>query len=266
MTLQEIPLAATGAVVCSVWSRNMDLWRRYVRAFAEQLDQVAVWEPGEPAELGDYGVFEHDRFKRSGNVFREPTLVLPAALAREATPAKWQGKRTLCGTASLGTAGGVRTPVARASGTLSTSSALFVVEVDSELRRLESPESLAEAVDEQVAEEWFARNLIVSQVHTARRFHVMVKDVETTECSVEADGEEIRAFLDGLRVEASLTGSGGAIVQNRTGPMSIRLVGFRRRYFSRRKDLRYFGASGGGDAPEDCIPAMDLIREWGLLP
>jgi hypothetical protein len=41
-------------------------WERYVRAFRKDLDRWAVWEPGSPVDVYDYGVVDDGRWRKLG--------------------------------------------------------------------------------------------------------------------------------------------------------------------------------------------------------
>jgi hypothetical protein len=65
-------------------------WQKYVRAFRKDLDAWAVWEPGSPVEICDYGVVEGGRWCKRGTLWEmvertdkdEPEKSLPVDLTR----------------------------------------------------------------------------------------------------------------------------------------------------------------------------------------
>ena len=60
----------------------MSLQSKYSSVVASELRHHAVWEPGEPVRLGDYGVLQGSRFTVHGNIEDDFGLQFdPAALA-----------------------------------------------------------------------------------------------------------------------------------------------------------------------------------------
>jgi hypothetical protein len=228
------------------------MWKRYLGAFSTALDLVAVWPPGDSVDLGDFGYLRKGRFLRDGNIFILPES---SSLPLEVAELKIAGKRILHGDLARDGKGEVQIAGNGASAALSTRSSILLVEFDSKTKSLKQPAKLGTCLLEALGPDWFKKYCVVSKVHSADRFHVLISQKSEREVRIEADAQVLHNLVDGLTVGVDVTSHSGDLFQDCSGPMWVGLLGYRRRFF---KPPELFHAAEG-DRPAE-LHSEELLK------
>jgi hypothetical protein len=203
---------------------NRPVWDRYIRAFHKELDKWAVWQPGSPADVCDYGVIDHGKWTKLGSLW-DLLERTEKDVIKETPPAN-----LMFGSASASAIdAGVNTPAvvgASVQLTFSNQNSFYVRAYQSTERSHQNLQNLGERLlklEKNWRKEWY----LVVGVRTAARFSVLASSEAGGEIKVTAPLPELQSFLLGAaNASASLqiAGSVGFSFIGKSGPIHLDLV------------------------------------------
>lgn len=249
----------------------MSIQRTYCRAMATELSRHAVWEPGSPMGLGDYGILNDGSLMKLGNI---EEFALPQSLKVELS------KPSSVEFASAGTKVLLIDPKAE----VKLPSQLGPVDGSAELRiSFEHANSIylraAKLVTEEIANidavarilrtvpSWHFNWVVVSKVAVAWRLSLILSAKERAEVSVHAATDVLKAFDSGsasANLNVSIAGDAAFKVVGASGPVFFDCIRLRRVLGGVKR-----GAQPGGIAlkPYEMVPpeaSDDSTGSFGL--
>lgn len=209
----------------------MAIHARYCRALAKQLSRHAVWQPGGPLLLGDYGTLRNGLFLKLGNV--EDFRGLDRIARSQSKPSK------LVFTSSGTTTAFTKGEAVVGQGELNVIEAKFRIEFQDEysiyLRgsgvRSEEITNLR-TVTEQLRgiESWNTGWMIVSSITVAKLLSVILAGGKNSEVSVQASAGVLEMFDSGeaeATAKLQISGQSGYSSVGASGPFLFDLVKLR---------------------------------------
>ncbi len=205
----------------------MSAYLSYMKAFGNDLRQIAVWEPGTHVELGDYGEVRKQSWERLGNLWD----LIPKADQRVR-----EYRNSTLDQLSLGSAEVIRgnsdAGFAGVPGSLSISirfgkeDSVFVRADKCETRSLTHIQEIAEQVASYNG--WEKNWTFVSEVRSAKRFLVLLGSTAGGQVQVTAKTNDLLdSFLaGGITADIGIQISGSEVLQflGRSGPIHMSLV------------------------------------------
>jgi len=226
----------------------MPEWERYIRAFRKDLDVWAVWQPGDPVALCDYGTIDTGRWRKLGSLWE----LVPRD--ESDIPAESSAMDMTLGSASVSTTeAGISAPTAiNASVTLRFSSegSLYVYAHNTINRTVANLQHVANRISP-LGDNWDGKNwYLVVGVRTADSFGVLASSHAGGEINVTATLTEFQTYLLGAAKAGAnlhISGSVGFSFIGCSGPIHVDLVRVRRRPwpFGGGVDVHGFGAEQG---------------------
>jgi hypothetical protein len=203
----------------------MSAYLSYMKAFGTDLRQVAVWEPGNKIELGDYGEVQDRRWVRLGSIW---DLINDQKLRDSRTSTLEQ--------LSLGSAqivsGNSNNTIEGTSGKLgltikfSSDQSVFVRANNCKTRSLNSLQAIANNLA--ATGSWKKQWTFVNEIRSADTFLVLVGSGSSGEINVTAETSDLLDEFVGGRLSTSngIQISGSEILQflGRSGPIHMSLI------------------------------------------
>jgi len=206
----------------------MPAWKRYVNAFRKDLDAWAVWEPGEPVDIGDYGSIDRGRWRKLGTLWslvERPEHLL----VQESTPTDVQyGSAAV--SAIEARAGTTPDSGAYVRMKFVSQDALFLRAHCSTHRSVANRHAL-DGLLLTLRERWQKDWLLVTGVRAAARFTVLAAGKGGGEIAVSAPLPELQSFLLGsatLSPSLQISGSVYFSYIGCSGPILMDLVRIKR--------------------------------------
>lgn len=206
-------------------------WKKYVRAFRKELDAWAVWQPGTPVELCDYGVVEGGRWSKLGSLWE----ILPRG--EEDTSEESEAAEFTFGSAYVSdiethadAPGGLASVTVR----FGTRDSLYVRASKSVFSRVANLQNLSHRVIA-AKDKWERNWYLVTGIRSATKFTVLSASEPNSEVKVSATVPDIQSFLMGsisANAGVSFTGNVSFSFIGRLGPIHIDLVRLRVRWWS----------------------------------
>lgn len=200
----------------------MSIQRSYARAVRKQLRRHAVWEPGAPFSLGDYGIIVDGCFRKLGNI-RDVSAVAPSPRLAEEGFFEFTSQGVVVGKVSAG-ADTKEVVDATLDLAFAESDTLFLRATGSRLEILDNLQDIADEL--QFEPRWKSNWKVITSVRSAEAFVLLFSDKGKTAVSIRAEP----AILKGLQVgkvsaEAGLTFAGdvGYKSVGRRGPIFLEL-------------------------------------------
>lgn len=226
----------------------MSIKSQYIAAVAKETGRYAVWQPGDPANVGDYGVTSKTEFRKLGNLtefdinFRCETT----------NPAHWEltsaGITTVLADAKgeLGTAH-VTGARARLRITFGHANSLFVRASDSVWSQIANLREVASVLQED--ERWDFTWRLVAGVRRSRSLVVLLATKANTAVSVEGEAPALQQFqLGGIGAHGrvAVAGEGAFTFMALDCPLIMGLAKIRRFPYGRSM-IKYSVGDGLSD-------------------
>jgi len=197
--------------------------REYVSVVGRELGRHAVWEPGLPLNLGDYGRIRGGTFVKLGNIADFP--ITPALISATAAKIKWAFTSSGVRTALLkGDAdGGVGS--AKLQIDCSRKKSLFIRSANSRVEQINNLQQIANAL--QTVDRWKPHWKMVRELRTVKNGLVLVSKVDGGSMELSGSLDEIQGLEDvgvkaatGIRISGDTSDSYMGI----DGPVLLGLV------------------------------------------
>jgi hypothetical protein len=194
----------------------------YIREYADSLHQIAVWKPGSPTALGDFGELQDRQWVRLGSIWDlipEPEL----SRLRTAKPSVSKPVSISFGRACLSKAQ-ANTGVSGIPGklimaiTFNERHSVFFRASKCISRSLTNTDAVVQCLWKLPKEKWRRSYRFVSEVSAAESFIVLVGGQAGTQATVSAESDEL---LNAFKV-GTIKGGFGI---NFTGDTSLKILG-----------------------------------------
>lgn len=232
----------------------MTIQARYCKALAKQLSRHAVWQPGSPLLLGDYGTLRSGQFLKLGNI--ADFLGQDRIVSIQSKPSK------LVFTSNGTTTALIKGDAAVCQGESNAAAAKFRIKFQDEysiyLRgsgvRSEDITNL-QTVTQQLRgiDAWNTGWMIVSNVTAAKLLSVILAGGKNSEVSIQASAGVLEMFDTGeaeATAKLQISGQLGYSSVGASGPFLFDLVKLRRILGGIKK-----GALPGQEFPFERVPA-----------
>jgi hypothetical protein len=213
----------------------------YANSVRSEIDRYAVWEPGQPLELGDYGELHDRTFQKRGNI-REFAV---SAEHSKGAPSLYEF--TSAGTTvaesdisgSVGVGSGGASPKVSMEFKFSREKGLVIRAAESHTIQISNLQKVAAQLH--ALRTWQFGWKIVSELRTASNATILMGRSAGSSMKIEASAQALEQFkLGSLKTEAGLaiTGEVGYKLVGASGPLLIDLVRVRRLWGGAARNLQ----------------------------
>lgn len=203
----------------------------YLSAFAKETGRFAVWHPGDPAELGDYGVVTKGEFRKYGNLYKELDC---EPKSENSSSANWEltsegvSSSWISAQADVGLDPAM-SAAARLDITFESENSLFVRAASSRWAQIANLYDLAGGL--QVDPWWDFSWRLVSGVRSAASLAVLLSTQAGARAEVQGDVPALQQFQlgqVGLKGGVSVSSQGAFSITGGDGPFLMSLVQIRK--------------------------------------
>lgn len=206
--------------------RVMAEWKNYLRSFRRDLDSWAVWEPGSPVELFDFGVLEEGRWFKRGSLW-DVTPKTADDTYEESEPADWSFGSASASGIDVGADAG--TAVGRVRICFGSRHSLYARGWKSTYLQVKHLHQLTDRILS-LKEEWPRDRYIVTGLRTAKKFTVLAASEPHSEITVTGCVPDLQSFMTGnltANATVNVTGKVAYSFIGKVGPIHIDLVRLR---------------------------------------
>jgi hypothetical protein len=243
----------------------LSIRHRYLSAFAREAGRFAIWEPGSPAAVGDYGEFKAGEFHKLGNLSslgvsfdEEASNLTHWEFTSEGVASAQMDLRAEASIGQLGIANaGLQISFARENS-------LFVRAANSRWTQIANLRILAGILQED--ERWEFRWRLVVGLREADSLIVLLSTQAGARVLVQGEAPALQQFqlgAVGARAGVSITGGGTYNVTDIAGPLLMQVVKIRR-FPLWRSAVKYSTGEMAGVAIEPFVeldPVAELSTE-----
>lgn len=233
------------------WERKDTMptpYESYVRAFARDLRQLAVWKPGAAVELGAYGELQNRQWICLGSIWDLLPDSVVAELKRHDVSASTSirmdtsvASRVLAGAEALGKM--------RMGLTFSETHSVYFRASNCQTRSLVNIDAIVQRLWNLAPGRWRKSYRFVNEVSVAGSFVVLVGGQAGSQVTVSAESKELlsKFELGAIKGEAGIELTGDAAIQivGECGPYGMTLVGIKAPWWKKDPALHVTRSLGG---------------------
>lgn len=201
----------------------------YATSIRKEIDRYAVWEPGEPLQLGDYGLLHDKTFEKRGNISEFGATFHHAeskpALYEFTSDGTTMSEASVDGSTTVGGPGGSRFSL---EFKFSRDHGLVIRAAESYTTEISDLHMLAMALRK--LPRWEFRWKIVAVLRTASNATILMSRSANSSVKIEGSADAVQEFkLGNLKAELGLaiTGEVGYKMVGAQGPILLDLVHLR---------------------------------------
>jgi hypothetical protein len=222
----------------------MKEWEKYCNAFKNDLDVWAVWQPGDPVEIFDYGYIDQNRWHKLGNLWNlidKPTV----ELTEESNVADIQFGKASLSKIEHDTSVDI---LAKASLKIhfESENSLFLKANGTKTIKVNNLQFIKDKILDIFDSKWEKNWYLVSGIRHSEKFSVLLSNSNDSEISLSADIDKLENFISGKvqsQNDIKISGSVGFSIIGQSGPIHFDLVRFKKKFFSGELDIRNMGDS-----------------------